>query len=161
MVSPTLIVSIVGIAVSGVVGPSATAWATRVAQRRQFIRDREAMRRDELLQLLDEAASLLGLGAIRIRQAVEMEIDDTSRAWPEAVFAMGQRLRLRLGPAHEIVTTYEEVRTTLVSAGEAQAAQRDQPDSEQGVQRFESARSAFLDAAQRALDAPISDKEQR
>ncbi len=159
MADQTLIVSIVGIAVSGVVGPSATAWATRVAQRRQFVRDRGAKRRDELLQLLDEAASLVGLGAVRLRQTLAKETSDELRAWPERVFAMGQRLRLRLGPAHEIVTTYEVVRKTLVSAGKSQATQPDTPEDERTVEMFEMARAAFLDAAQQTLEAPIDDKE--
>jgi len=87
----TLIVSITGIAVSGVVGPSTTAWAARRAARSQFLRDRAADRRNELRSLLDQAASVLGLGATRLRQAWEADHAGGSgttdlQPWSEEVF---------------------------------------------------------------------------
>ena len=98
----TLIISVTAIIVSGVVGPSATAWAARRAARKQFIRDQAARRRGELRDLLDDAAGILGVGPIRLRQTWEVQqagetLTDELRAWPDQVYVLGQRLRLRLG----------------------------------------------------------------
>ena len=130
MANTTLIVSITGIAVSGVVGPSTTAWASRRAARAQFLRDRAADQRDELRTLLDQAASALGLGATRLRQAWESDQargqDATGlQPWSEEVFTIGQRLRLRLRAEDPIVVAYDRVRQELVAAGEL-LPQRDQ-----------------------------------
>lgn len=164
MADHTLIIAVTGIAVSGVVGPAMTAWATRVSDRRQFIRDREGHRRDEMLVLFDEAASLLALGPVRLRQIMESHRDGSDlteemRVWPEQVYALGPRLRLRLGANHDVVTAFGTVRVRLIEAGELR---RDDPDGqahENAVLRFEASRADFLDAAQRALRAPIKDKE--
>lgn len=118
MANTTLIVSITGIAVSGVVGPSTTAWASRRAARAQFLRDRAAARRDELRGLLDEAAIVLGLGGTRLRQAWEAEQAgqalDQFRPWSEQVFTLSRRLRLRLAADDPIVAAYDVVRDRLV-----------------------------------------------
>lgn len=157
-----LITSVTGIAVSGVVGPAATSWAARRAARKQFLRDQAAKRRDDLGALLDEAASVLGVGPIRLRETWEAAatgaIPDALRAWPDEVYILGQRLRLRLGAQDPVVTRYETVRTALVDAGwvapDAEAALHDT-----AIEHFEVARDQFLAAAQAKLDAPISDKE--
>jgi hypothetical protein len=60
----TLIAAVTGIGVSGVVGPMATAWATRRANRQQFERDQAAKRRADLQALIDVAAELLGAGGL-------------------------------------------------------------------------------------------------
>jgi hypothetical protein len=160
----TLIASITGIAVAGVVGPSTTAWAARRAARSQFLRDRAADRRDELRKLLDQAASVLGLGATRLRQA--WEADQTGQAaaglqpWSEEVFMIGQRLRLRLRADDPIITAYDEVLQKLVVAGEV----RVQPDVHRYVAaltEFEAARDDFLARSQAALSVPIIVKEDR
>lgn len=161
MPDTTLIVSVTGIVMSGVVGPAATAWATRRAQRQQFVRDREARRRDELLGLLDEAAATIGSGATRMRELAEAADAGTDppaelRAWSETVFSTGQRLRLRLGADHDIVTSYERARALLVEVGQAGAAGTGQ---DRQVEAFEVARAEFLGASKKALDAPVSHKE--
>jgi hypothetical protein len=161
----TLIVSITGIAVSGVVGPSTTAWAARRAARSQFLRDRAANRRDELRSLLDQAASVLGLGATRLRQAWEEDRAGGSgttdlQPWSEEVFTTGQRLRLRLREDDPIVVAYDSVLQKLVAAGEL----RSQPDErryEAALTDFEAARSDFLARSQAALNAPIVVKKGR
>jgi hypothetical protein len=160
----TLIASITGIAVAGVVGPSTTAWAARRAARSQFLRDRAADRRDELRNLLDQAASVLGLGATRLRQAWEADQAGTGVAdlqpWSEEVFTIGQRLRLRLRADDPIVVAYDSVLQKLVSAGEL----RSQPDErryEAALTDFEAARNDFLATSQTALNAPIVVKKNR
>jgi hypothetical protein len=160
----TLIVSITGIAVSGIVGPSTTAWAARRAARSQFLRDRAADRRDELKKLLDEAASVLGLGATRLRQV--WELDRAGRettefqSWSEQVFLIGQRLRLRLRADDAIVVSYDAVRQKLVMAGEL-VSQSDAERYETALADFEAAREGFLATSQATLDAPISIEEDK
>jgi hypothetical protein len=55
----TLIVGVVGIVVSGILGPAASVWLSRKSARQQFKRDLIVARRDDLRQLVDEAALLL------------------------------------------------------------------------------------------------------
>lgn len=158
----TLIASITGIVVAGIVGPSTTAWAARRAARSQFLRDRAAERRDELRRLLDEAASVLGLGATRLRQALEADhkgrTDAEFQPWAEQVFTIGQRLRLRLPAADPIVVAYDAVRQRLIDAGELLPTHDDEKYVAALV-AFESARDHFLATSQDALTAPITDKE--
>ncbi len=163
MANTTLIASVTGIGVSGIIGPSATAWASRRAARKQFVRDRAAARRDELRALLDEAAVTLGLAGPRLRQAhqssgIESHENDLRPSWSEQVFTLGQRLRLRLTPGDAIVIAYEQVRRRLVDLAEV-PAQADDATREAAFAAFETARDAFLAASQAALDTPISDKE--
>lgn len=159
----TLVVSVTGIVVSGVVGPTVTSWAARRAARKQFVRDQAARRREELLALLDEAASVLGLGPTRLRQTRELqrasaELPEELRLWPEQVYVIGQRLRLRLGGADPVVRAYDTVRERLIEAG--QLAMQDEQQHENAVLRFEAGRGEFLTSARAKLDAPIPEKEQ-
>lgn len=155
--------SVTGIVVAGVVGPSATAWATRRASRSQFVRDREAARRDDLRALFDEAAKVLGVGPIRLRQTWEQNRDEATaklvRAWPEEVYVVGQRLRLRLGAGSPVVAAYGTVREGLRAAGEIPPA--DEAHHEAALDRFETDHNAFLAAALARLNEPIPDKEPR
>ncbi len=165
MADTVLIASITGIVVSGVVGPAATAWAGRRAARKQFLRDQAAKRRDDLRALCDEAARVLGVGPIRLRESWEAqasgaELTEAHRVWPDQVFVIGQRLQLRLGAGDKVVTQYDAVRQALRDAGQLP------PDAgrqrhEDAVSRFEAARDDFLAAAQAKLDEPISDQEPR
>lgn len=160
----TLLVSITGIVVSGIVGPSTTAWAARKAARAQFLRDRAAERRGELEKLLDEASSVLGLGATRLRQVWELERAGRKttefQPWSEQVFLIGQRLRLRLRANDPIVLSYDAVRQKLVIAGEL-VSQSDVERYEAALVDFETAREGFLTTSQAALDAPISIEEDK
>jgi hypothetical protein len=163
MANTTLIAAVTGIVVSGIVGPSATAWASRRAARKQFVRDRAAARRDELRSLLDEAAVTLGLGGSRLRQVRHSgepgsRLSEPQPSWAEQVFTVGQRLRLRLPADDPIILSYDRVRQQLVVLAEL-SSQADEASYEQVMTAFETARDAFLAASQAALDAPISDKE--
>lgn len=163
MANSTVLVSAIGIVVSGVVGPGATAWATRRANRQQFERDRAGKRRDDLRELTDEGADMLALGAINLRRARESaqahkDVPDDVNRWAETVFALQQRLRLRLPEEHAVVRRYGEVRQALVEV--FQSGARLSPDSfEQTLERFETARNAFVDAARAELIAPIEDDD--
>lgn len=163
MADPVLIASVTGIVVSGVVGPAATAWAARRAARKQFVRDQATKRRDDLRALFDEAATVLGVGPIRLRETWEAqnaggELSDELRAWPDRVYIIGQRLQLRLGLGDPIVTRYNAVREALRDSGRL-APGADEKRHKQAVLGFEAARNDFLAAAQAKLDAPIPDKE--
>jgi len=163
MANTVLITSVTGILVSGVVGPGATAWAARRSARKQFIRDRAAKGREDLRGLLDEAASVLGVGPIRLRttweaQQARRNPPEEARAWPDAVYVLGQRLRLRLGAEDPVVKEYDVVRARLVEAGKL-TGEVDDERHENALLRFESAREKFLTVARAKLDAPIPDKE--
>lgn len=163
MANTTLIASVTGILVSGIVGPGATAWASRRTARKQFVRDRAAARRDELLSLLDEAAVTLGLGGPRIRHAQRADErrgppTEAQPSWSEQVFTLGQRLRLRLSADDPIILAYDRARQQLVALAEL-PSEADEASHEQVMTAFETARDAFLIASQAVLEAPISDKE--
>ena len=145
----TLIVSVVGIATSGVVGPQITAWATRKANRLQFDRERAANRIDELRGLVDEAAVLLAAGATNLRLLAQGAATPPAD-WVQQVFPLGQRLRLRLPEDHAIVTAYDAVRAALTSTAEAAPDQLDACLAE-----FEGKRSEFLRQARETLNAPV------
>lgn len=160
-----LIASVTGIVVSGVIGPAVTSFAARRAARKQFLRDQAAKRRDDLRVLFDEAATVLGVGPIRLRETWEAQqtgaaLTIEQRAWPDTVYVIGQRLQLRLGAAHAVVTQYEVVRTSLREAGRL-TPNADQERHENAVLRFEAARNDFLAAARAKLDEPIPDQELR
>lgn len=162
MADSTLIVSVTGILVSGVVGPAVSTWAARRTARRQFLRDRAAGRMAELGSILDEAASLLGLGVTRLRQTREAslagsQLGEDLRTYPEEVYVVGQRLRLRLGGEDPIVKAFEEVRASLVEASEC--PDDDESAHEAAAVCFEENRERFLTAARARLSAPISEKE--
>lgn len=143
------------------VGPAATAWATRRANRQQFERDQAGKRRDDLRKLVDEAAELLAAGATNIRrlssaaqrnQPPPAEVE----TWAQTVFTLQQRLRLRLPADHEVVATYNAVRLKLVAIGETSHAAGTEQEL---VVEFEGDRDAFLDAARRVLESQVANEK--
>jgi hypothetical protein len=153
--------SITGIAVSGVIGPGATAWATRLANRTQFVRDREAAKRDDLRALFDKAAQVLGVGPIRLRQIWEQDRDaetlELVRTWPDEVYVVGQRITLRLGATSPVAIAYDTVREGLRTGAEIPPGDTERHNT--ALSRFEAERDAFLAAALAKLDEPIPTKE--
>ena len=142
-----LITSIVGILVSGVVGPQFTSWSTRRANHKQFNRDQNARHRDDLRSLLDEAAILLASGATNLRHLREANPDPELANWLSQIFPLGQRLRLRLPEDHQIVRSYVEVTDALATAANA--------DVEAVITDFEAKRDHFLDVARQTLNTEI------
>src|SRR5258708_1439399 len=142
-----LITSLAGILVSGVVGPQFTSWSTRRANRKQFNRDQNARRRDDLRSLLDEAAILLASGATNLRHIREANPDSELANWLSQIFPLGQRLRLRLPKNHQIVRAYDEVTDALATAADS--------DVQAVVADFEAKRDHFLDVARQTLDTEI------
>ena len=142
-----LITSIVGILVSGVVGPQFTSWSTRRANHKQFNRDQNARRRDDLRSLLDEAAILLASGATNLRHLREENTHPELASWLSQIFPLGQRLRLRLPEDHQIVRSYVEVTDALATAADV--------DVEAVITDFEAKRDHFLDVARQTLNTEI------
>ena len=158
----TLIVGIVGIIVSGLLGPAVAALLTARRERQKDKRELIASRRDDLRALLDEAAAVLGRAVANLRPLLEAE--QAGRAAPRepaeflgTLFPLGQRLSLRLPPDHEVVTNYHAVRTKLIALSKATASQG---AWEAAVSEFESVRAGFLDAGRAALQAPMSEKQE-
>lgn len=153
----TVWVSIVGIVVSGVLGPQITAWSTRRSNRRQFDRDQNAKRRDDLRKILDEAAILLASGATNLRLTLENASSGQADSeelvnWRRQVFPMGQRLRLRLSGDNEVVRAYDDAREALIKTV-------DEADNiEAAISNFETLRSRFLDVALKELGKKIPEK---
>lgn len=150
------LIALVGIVVSGVLGPWVAALMARKSNRHNFNLDQGALRREELRQLLDDAAVLLGAGATHVRRLREAtdEVSDAAheaQEWLDKLFPLGQRLRLRLPEIDNVVTAYDAVRERLVGY----TASKDMTTNN-AVQQYEAARDAFLRAARQTLDAPIS-----
>jgi hypothetical protein len=161
MADRTLIVSIVGIGVSGVVGPLATARAQRRANAQQFALDRQRQRRDELVSIIDEAAQLLAVGATNGRLYAEARDRGEGpgpdvESWAQQVNTHKQRLRLRLPGEHPVVERYEDVRLAAVTVMEGPEVGRDD-----AINRFEHARDAFLDEGQAVVDAEVARRPRR
>lgn len=159
----TLVVSIVGIVVSGVFGP----WVVgSLAAKRELRRDRRTLaiaRRDDLRGLLDEAAVVLGAAVSHLRPLLAAQQND--EALPEgqketlgSLKPLGQRICLRLDEKHEVVKTYEDACEALRAIqGETESIER----WDAAVEVFETKRSAFMDAGRRAVHAPIKEDGER
>jgi hypothetical protein len=152
----TVTVSAIGILVSGVVGPAISSWANRRADAQRFERDQAGKRRDDLRAVVDDAATLLAVGATNVRQIREARAFGRSeppdvRDWASNVHALQQRLLIRIGAADPVAVTYARVREALVALDQPDAA-----DVEEAVRDFEAKRLAFLDAARAALERSIS-----
>ncbi len=158
--SNATLIAVVGIGVSGVIGPMATAWATRKANRQQFEQDQAAKRRADLRDLIDEAAVLLGSGGTNLRVAREEaarggDEPPEVREWARKVHLLKQRLLLRLPFEHTVMSAYDAVLTTLEAVGSADSENRHR----EALASFETANEGFLKTAREALDAPIAKPE--
>lgn len=146
-----------GIAVSGVVGPAATAWATRRANRQQFERDQRAKRRDDFRALVDDAAKLLGAGVTNLRLSRDAKSagqDEPAEVeeWATHVHLLKQRLLLRRTAADKVMTSYAEVLEALEAVGSA----GHERDYEAAVSVYEERMDTFLSTARSSLDRPVA-----
>lgn len=157
----TLVVGVVGIVVSGFVGPTVTALLTARRDRAKEQRAFAITLRDDLRVLVDEAADLLGRAVSHLRLALRAE-ERGEPPPPEAgdsigaLFPLGQRLRLRLAEDDPVVTSYDKVRGCLLELSEATGSQA---AFDAAIHKVEMARASFLDAARVTLSAPISEGE--
>jgi hypothetical protein len=152
----TIVVSAVGIFVSGVVGPAVSGWAGRRADEQRFQRDQAARRRDDLRAVVDEAARLLAVGGTNVRlireaRAARIAESDEVREWASSVHVLEQRLLLRVPADDAVATTYAAVRQSLIALDADQLA-----DADHAVSDFEEKRQAFLTTARAALKRQVS-----
>jgi hypothetical protein len=160
MANATLIASVTGIGVSGVIGPWLNAWVTRRANRQQFAQQRAGIAREDLTALVDEAAELLASGATNLRLDAEarrkgLKPPAEVQEWTGKVFPLQQRLRLRVPANDPLVAGYERVREALLVVAEA----ADEGAATRAIESFEAERDRFLDAARQRLARPVPDSE--
>jgi hypothetical protein len=158
----TLLIGVVGILVSGLLGPAASSWFSRKSARQQFKRDLITARRDDLRQLVDDATFLLGAGGTNLRLLHEADArkappPPAALEWALSIFPLGQRLRLRLPADHPVVRAYDDVRQKLI---EAQEAISNTEVFDRALTHYEQARAAFLDAARAAVQAPVDEDQE-
>jgi hypothetical protein len=153
----TLVVAIVGILASGLIGPAATAWATRRANRQQFERDQRAKSRDDFRALVDDAAKLLGAGVTNLRlcrEAKERDADEPEevKEWASKVHLLRQRLLLRRSSEDSVLTSYVTVLDALGNVGSS-----DGEDAyREAVTSYERSMETFLAAARSSLESPVA-----
>lgn len=150
----TLIVGVVGILISGLVGPSVAAWWTARREREKDARTRALARNEDLQTVVDEAAKALGSAVARLRPAVEAQLQGRAlsketRDFLAELFTLGQRLRLRLPEADPVISSYDKARTQLIALSEASKTQAEFNDA---ADTFDDQRNAFLDKAREKLD---------
>ncbi len=158
----TLIVGVVGIVVSGFVGPTITALWTARRERHKDQRALIVARRDDLRSILDETAALLGGAIGQLRPLLDAQL--SGRPLPKepveflsTLTPLGQRLRLRLAEDSAVVAAYDEAQAALVRL---EAAATSQPAWDAGVEAFEAARSVFLEEGRRTVQAPVEHDEE-
>lgn len=148
----TAVISIVGIAVSGIIGPGVAARWARARQRADHHHERSERRYEDLARLLDDAAQLLAPGASRLRAMADNEVDLAELgAWPSQVHATYERLLLRLSAEDPVSEAYLAARGRLVGAARAFEDKRSDPEIDELVDRFEEARMTFLARARQCL----------
>src|SRR5205823_5355783 len=151
------VVAVVGIFASGLLGPAATAWATRRANRQQFERDQSARRRDDFRTLVDDAAKLLGAGVTNLRLSRDAKSAGRDepvevKEWATHVHLLKQRLLLRRASEDDVMTSYAAVLESLAAVGLAGSDQA----YEAAVTGYEERMEAFLSNARSALGAPVT-----
>jgi hypothetical protein len=155
-----LIVGVVGIVVSGLLGPTvAAAWTTRRERERDHFALVDVRRRD-LREVIDETAKLLGGAVPQVKRLMAAEKEGEALPPGPAdllseLVPQGQRLQLRLTTQHEVVWLYEDACNGLRALAKERTSQA---AFDEARKRFEAQREVFLNAGRKALQAPISQK---
>lgn len=156
----TLLVGVVGVLVSGLLGPSvAGAWSAK----RERDRDHRGLvgsRREDLRGVLDEAARLLAAAIPNVKKL--MAAKATAEPMPEGprdllaeLVPLSQRIQLRLPGAHPVVGAFEAARKALLDLSRSDGSQ---DDFDRAADAFEARRSAFLGTCRDALQGEITRK---
>lgn len=158
----TLIVGVVGIVFSGFVGPTVTGWWSARREREKDQRALVLARRDDLRALVDEAARVLGGAVAQLRPLLQAELEGRTPPKEPAdflgsLFPLGQRLRLRRAEGDAVVTTFDNARLQLLNVA---GATRSQDAFDAATVTFEAARADFLEAGRKAIQAPVSHKQE-
>jgi hypothetical protein len=165
--SDAVIIGTVGILTSGVFGPAVAARWARERQEREFEHDVALRRNEDLRQVLDDAAVLLGSGVTNLRRAFEAARDRRGspsdvQEWASRVHLARERILLRLAEDDPVVARYTEAREALtgplgraIQAG-ASGAGGDESSAnaelDLAIADFEAKRSSFLAAARELLE---------
>jgi hypothetical protein len=126
MVSDPVLIGSVGIVTSGILGPAVAARWARKRQEREFEYDRTIRRNEDLRQVLDDAAVLLGAGVTNLRRAAEEATAGRSTPadirngrgefiWPASGSCSASRKQIRLSLAIAKHETRCPVRSALQS----------------------------------------------
>jgi hypothetical protein len=160
-------VSITAIVVSGVVGPSFSAFRTRRGQRNEHERELIA----ELRSVLDQAADVVGIAKRCFERVYNLNRDGAGPSSPDASEAAARwriamqevryaeaRLAIRLGEDHEVHIAFVNWIDTLTAQGlfarsyeRGQLSRRVAEKQRESHVAFNGARRAYIDAARRVI----------
>lgn len=149
-ISDTAAISIVGILVSGVVGPGFAAYWARTRQRDDHQHAHAEKEHDDLTALLDSAAATLASGVTRLRRAKSGEEPELD-AWSSEVHATYERLLLRVAIDDPVAVAYKSARDRLSFVADAIAAQASDAAEDAAITAFEQARTSYLKRARACL----------
>jgi hypothetical protein len=150
-ISDTAAISIVGILVSGVVGPGFAAHWARTRQRDDHQHAYAEKEHDDLTVLLDGAAATLASGVTRLRRAKSGEEPELD-SWSGEVHATYERLLLRVAIDDPVAVAYKDARDRLSLVADTIAAQTSSDaDEDAAITSFEQARTSYLDRARACL----------
>lgn len=148
--SDTTTISIVGIAVSGVIGPGFAAHWARSRQRGDHQHAHAEKEHDDLTALLDSAAASLASGVTRLRRAKSGD-EPRLDVWAAEVHATYERLLLRVAVDDPVAIAYKEARDRLTALADVFAAQGQGSGEDAAIVAFEEARTAYLARARACL----------
>lgn len=149
-ISDTAAISIVGIVVSGVVGPGFAAHWARTRQREDHRHAHAEKEHDDLTTLLDAAAVTLAPGVTRLRKAKVGE-EPGLEAWSSEVHATYERLLLRVPIGDPVAVAYKKARDRLSEVAQIFDSGHVVEDEEAAISAFENARTDYLDQARACL----------
>jgi hypothetical protein len=148
--SDTAAISIVGIAVSGVIGPGFAAYWARSRQKDDHRHAHAEKEHDDLTALLDSAAASLASGATRLRKAKSGD-EPGLDAWAEDVHATYERLLLRVAADDPVAIAYEEARDRLNELADVFASPSAGSEEDAAIAAFKQARTTYLERARVCL----------
>lgn len=161
----TLVVGVVGIVVSGFVGPTVAAILTSRREYRKDLRALAVERQADLRMVLDDAAGVLSsaIGKLRPLLAASLAGDDLPKEPADflgTLAPLGYRLHLRLPDESKICTTFDAVVVQLRAVATATSSQEAFAEA---VSKFETKRTEFMDASRAELRSDVfkRDRAQR
>jgi hypothetical protein len=148
--SDTATISIVGIIVSGVVGPGFAAHWARSRQADDHKQAHVEKEHDDLAALFDSAAVTLASGVTRLRKARGSD-EPGLESWAGEVHATYERLLLRVPEQDPVAIAYKAARDRLTELADVFATGGPPVNEEGSTVAFEQARSTYLKEARTCL----------
>jgi hypothetical protein len=157
----TLVVGVVGIVVSGFIGPTVTAYFTGRREQSKDARALAVARLDDLRDVLDDATKVLSGAVGRLRPLLAADLAGQELPKDPADFLrslgpLGHRLRLRLSDRDSVVSSFDEAVGQLRDIAQAT---KSQASFDAAVAEFDAARDRFLACSREKLDADIFDRD--